>query len=196
MRNTEISKLLGQEWKCAPAHVRQPHIDKEAVEREEYHRRVAAWRERKEEEKRSPQNIDKSGDNTVHDEQVDPQLEKLPPCPPDQDSSNARKTPRELIPIAPKVSGRVTHFVTHRAEEIPEPDIPPGLDGDSNVDFDDMGESLIPTIFPAVNPPTSPLQARQDAAKFADIAIGKIVAKAILLHLTHNCSNSTHPFYR
>jgi len=45
LKNTVISKLLGQEWKEAPPEVRQPHIDREAVEREDYHRKISAWRE-------------------------------------------------------------------------------------------------------------------------------------------------------
>ena len=51
MKNTEISKLLGQAWKVAPEDVRKPHIEREHREREDYKRRIAKWRkERKEEE--------------------------------------------------------------------------------------------------------------------------------------------------
>ncbi|VEU36000.1 unnamed protein product [Pseudo-nitzschia multistriata] len=44
MKNTDISKLLGKEWKAAPQQVRQPHIDKELYEREVYHKKITAWR--------------------------------------------------------------------------------------------------------------------------------------------------------
>lgn len=46
MKNTDISKLLAKEWKTASQEVRQLHIDKEAREREEYHRKIAAWRKK------------------------------------------------------------------------------------------------------------------------------------------------------
>jgi len=39
LKNTVISKLLGQEWKEAPPEVQQPHIDQEAMEREDYNRK-------------------------------------------------------------------------------------------------------------------------------------------------------------
>jgi hypothetical protein len=50
LKNTEISKLLGQEWKAAPASVRQPHIDKEIHERETYLKDIAAWRRQRHDE--------------------------------------------------------------------------------------------------------------------------------------------------
>jgi len=47
VKNTDISKLLGKEWKAVPQEVRQPHIDKEAREREAYHKKISAWRKQK-----------------------------------------------------------------------------------------------------------------------------------------------------
>jgi len=51
LKNTDISKLLGQEWKVAPPEVRQPHVDREATEREDYHKKISAWREQQRQNK-------------------------------------------------------------------------------------------------------------------------------------------------
>lgn len=56
VKNTDISKLLGLEWRAAPQEVRQPHIDKEAREREEYHRKVSAWRKQERKNKETVAN--------------------------------------------------------------------------------------------------------------------------------------------
>ena len=53
MKNSEISKLLGSNWQREPAHVRQPHIDREAREREVYKKKIHAWREEKELEEKA-----------------------------------------------------------------------------------------------------------------------------------------------
>ena len=45
MRNTEISRVLGQMWKKATAEERAPHIEREAAEREKYKVAIAKWRE-------------------------------------------------------------------------------------------------------------------------------------------------------
>ena len=50
MKNTEISKLLGQQWKEAPQEVRQPHIDREHRERELYKGVIAEWRKQRRKE--------------------------------------------------------------------------------------------------------------------------------------------------
>jgi len=51
LKNTEISKLLGQAWKTAPPEVQRPHIEREHREREVYKLKIAKWRkERKEQE--------------------------------------------------------------------------------------------------------------------------------------------------
>jgi hypothetical protein len=49
-KNTEISKLLGELWKKSPAHIRQPHIEREQRERESYKCRIAEWREKRQRE--------------------------------------------------------------------------------------------------------------------------------------------------
>jgi len=48
VKNTDISKLLGMEWRSIPQEMRQPHIDKEAREREVYHRKISEWRKQQE----------------------------------------------------------------------------------------------------------------------------------------------------
>eukprot|EP00980_Cylindrotheca_fusiformis_P026287 scaffold15718_cov126-Cylindrotheca_fusiformis.AAC.5 len=48
MKNTDISKLLGRNWREAPASLRQPHIEREHRERQIYKVKIAQWREEKE----------------------------------------------------------------------------------------------------------------------------------------------------
>ena len=58
LKNTEVSRLLGEMWRGAAMEERQPHIDKEKKEREKYKIAIAAWRkeyERKKEEQRKQQ---------------------------------------------------------------------------------------------------------------------------------------------
>jgi hypothetical protein len=50
LKNTEISKLLGQAWKNSSQEVRRPHIERELREREVYKRKVAKWREEQKEQ--------------------------------------------------------------------------------------------------------------------------------------------------
>lgn len=45
MRNTEISRVLGDMWKNAPPEERAPHIEREASEREKYKVDMAKWKE-------------------------------------------------------------------------------------------------------------------------------------------------------
>jgi hypothetical protein len=44
LKNTDISKLLGHEWRKAPIEIRQPHVEREQLEREAYLERMAEWR--------------------------------------------------------------------------------------------------------------------------------------------------------
>lgn len=44
MKNTEVSRLLGEMWRNAPDSERRPHIDKEKEERDKYKFAIAAWR--------------------------------------------------------------------------------------------------------------------------------------------------------
>ena len=57
MRNTEISRILGELWRKATEDERKPHVDREARERKRYKVVIAQWRKedkiRKEEQKRA-----------------------------------------------------------------------------------------------------------------------------------------------
>jgi hypothetical protein len=44
MKNTEVSRMLGEMWRNAPEEERKPHIDREKVEREKYKVEIASWR--------------------------------------------------------------------------------------------------------------------------------------------------------
>jgi high mobility group protein B1 len=59
MKNTEVSRLLGEMWRNAPEEDRRPHIEKEKKEREKYKVAIADWRKdfeaKKEEEQRKLQ---------------------------------------------------------------------------------------------------------------------------------------------
>ena len=58
MKNTEVSRMLGEMWRNASEEDRKPHIDKEKEEREKYKIAIAHWRkeyEAKMEEQRKAQ---------------------------------------------------------------------------------------------------------------------------------------------
>jgi hypothetical protein len=44
MKNTEVSRLLGEMWRNAPEEDRLPHIEKEKAERDKYKSAIAEWR--------------------------------------------------------------------------------------------------------------------------------------------------------
>jgi len=88
MKNTEISRILGEMWRNASDDERRPHVEKEKVEREKYKVAAARWKEefqaRAEAEKKSqatpPQGIN--------------------PCVPDvgQGSTNVAPDPSQQVP--------------------------------------------------------------------------------------------------
>lgn len=49
LSNTEISKLLGKEWKNVAEEVRRPYIEREKIEREKYKEDMAKWKEEQKE---------------------------------------------------------------------------------------------------------------------------------------------------
>ena len=49
MRNTEVSRKLGDLWRNASEEERTPHIEREKVEREQYKNEIAEWRKKHEE---------------------------------------------------------------------------------------------------------------------------------------------------
>ena len=55
MKNTEVSRLLGEMWRNAPESERRPHIEKEKEEREKYKVAIADWRKEAEAREREEQ---------------------------------------------------------------------------------------------------------------------------------------------
>lgn len=58
MKNTEVSRLLGEMWRGASEEERRPHVEKEKHEREKYKIAIANWRkdfDAKKEEQRKQQ---------------------------------------------------------------------------------------------------------------------------------------------
>mmetsp|Transcript_7210 Transcript_7210/g.10329 ORF Transcript_7210/g.10329 Transcript_7210/m.10329 type:complete len:421 (-) Transcript_7210:305-1567(-) len=51
IRNTEVSRVLGEMWKNASDEERKPHIEREARERAKYKTEMATWRKNEEERK-------------------------------------------------------------------------------------------------------------------------------------------------
>lgn len=45
IRNTEVSRILGEMWRSASEEERRPHIEREKKEREKYKVAIAEWRE-------------------------------------------------------------------------------------------------------------------------------------------------------
>ena len=74
IRNTEISRILGEMWRNASEDVRRPHIEKEKEEREKYKIAIAKWRvehEKKQEDERKRQADQAAYMSSVyHNEQV------------------------------------------------------------------------------------------------------------------------------
>lgn len=45
VKNTDISRMLGELWRQLPEQERSPHVDREKIERDKYKIAIAAWRE-------------------------------------------------------------------------------------------------------------------------------------------------------
>jgi hypothetical protein len=45
LKNTEISSVLAERWRCATDEERRPHLIKEVTDREKYHNEMVKWRE-------------------------------------------------------------------------------------------------------------------------------------------------------
>jgi hypothetical protein len=152
VRNTDISKMLGEEWKNAPAGVRQPHIDKEAREREEYYKKVAAWKEHhcKEEDTSSANvsTIGKNGSFLVNNANFSVRVPPSPPTPASV-AATTNLIPRAVPPPPSELEKNV------HSSMFEKPSMVEGLvssisswDGDASMDYTDADESLIPTILP------------------------------------------------
>ena len=166
MKNTEISKLLGEEWRNCPAHVRQPHINKEKREREEYHRRVAIWQQNRKPEDTTLCQLGAGEVRsvTVHNGQVEAMEVNLPSTPSSiypTSSAGFQLSPREFLPIAPKEPEKVSPPISRENQlSIDQVDalLVPGWKTEAVVQHIEAEESLIPTILPSVDTPSSPLQ--------------------------------------
>eukprot|EP00522_Entomoneis_paludosa_P012355 CAMPEP_0172453622 /NCGR_PEP_ID=MMETSP1065-20121228/10852_1 /TAXON_ID=265537 /ORGANISM="Amphiprora paludosa, Strain CCMP125" /LENGTH=355 /DNA_ID=CAMNT_0013205807 /DNA_START=61 /DNA_END=1128 /DNA_ORIENTATION=- len=53
MKNTEVSRLLGEMWRNSSDQEKRPHIEKEREERSKYKIRIAEWRKESEEKQRA-----------------------------------------------------------------------------------------------------------------------------------------------
>ena len=53
IKNTDISRLLGDRWKAAPQEERLPFIEREKKERDVYNKEIAEWRKQKDEEEKA-----------------------------------------------------------------------------------------------------------------------------------------------
>jgi hypothetical protein len=162
MKNTEISKLLGEEWKKAPAEVRKPHIDKELRDREAYHKKTLAWRQqrRNEEDSARQQRI------AVAERLVLPRMRQLPttsPIPSTPPSSslgttfNSRETPILPKPSfsqedVPKAIAAPIQKSSPVHQQAGRPTSPDPWD-EMNLGYNGVEESLIPTILPSPHPP-------------------------------------------
>jgi hypothetical protein len=172
MKNTDISKLLGEEWKNAPVHIRKPHVEKERREREEYHEKVAIWRQKRKGGDTARQ--DQEGafqNNTVHDGQIKEMLVKVPSSLstlyPATNQITFQLSPREMVPSGPKEPETAKHSLSHKTnfglEQIQAPSVRSWEDGIS-LQYDEIGESLIPTILPSTTDlPLSPSLYSSDA---------------------------------
>lgn len=60
MKNTEVSRLLGEQWRNATDEERKPYIEKEREEREKYKVSIADWRENFEKKKEEQRHLEAS----------------------------------------------------------------------------------------------------------------------------------------
>lgn len=121
MKNTDISKLLGMEWRTIPQELRQPHIDKEARERESYRQEISEWRKQQELKKK----IDAATQNMSSLMNCEGGREQIPPLPRSQSLPAEIKSisiPPCPVTVTPttttrKVLQRYSFCVTDRRQE-------------------------------------------------------------------------------
>eukprot|EP00539_Tryblionella_compressa_P000806 CAMPEP_0178747804 /NCGR_PEP_ID=MMETSP0744-20121128/8535_1 /TAXON_ID=913974 /ORGANISM="Nitzschia punctata, Strain CCMP561" /LENGTH=165 /DNA_ID=CAMNT_0020401101 /DNA_START=170 /DNA_END=664 /DNA_ORIENTATION=+ len=153
MKNTDISKLLGEEWKKLPPHVRQPHIDKEAREREEYHQKTSAWRE----QRRNEEAVERLKQAAVTEAFVESAKKETPLLGSVQSRSYQCKVPAENSPNMAKEASKLQPllFRTGQSSIQGTGQMKPLSTWESEVHlgYNGVEESLIPTILPAAHPP-------------------------------------------
>lgn len=147
--NTDISKLLGKEWKKAPAQVRQPHIDKEAKEREEYHKKVAVWHEHRGKAGTSL-TMDSPSTDTSNEIELSAYVPPVSSTPIGSVSFLNKVSPRKECVEEQKEIGKVGSSM-HLQQSLLGLQVPASsLDWDEepNFGFSYVDESHIPTIMP------------------------------------------------
>jgi hypothetical protein len=149
VRNTDLSKMLGEEWKNAPSEVRQMHIDKEAREREEYYKKVAVWKDHhcKEEDFSSHdgKTVGKSGVFLASDANISLRVPQSYP------SLASVSATTNLSPTAiPTTTNDLQKIVHSSMFQKPSTEghasSISSWDGDATVEYTDVHASLIPTI--------------------------------------------------
>jgi hypothetical protein len=143
-RNTDISKMLGEEWKNAPSEIRQPHIDKEAREREEYYKKVATWKENGSTNGKSGAF---HGNNANFSVQVPPSLPTSASV-----AVTANRSPRAL-PTPPNELQKIVHSSMFQNPSLVEGVVSSisSWDGDASIDYTYAQESLMPTVLPPLS---------------------------------------------
>ena len=86
LKNTEVSRLLGEMWRAAPIEEKTPFIEKEKGEREKYKVRIADWRKedsaKQEQERKDQEQQQAAWSNMYHvGGEQQPQQHPYPPAP-------------------------------------------------------------------------------------------------------------------
>jgi hypothetical protein len=74
IKNTEVSRLLGEMWRSASEEQRKPHVDKEKAEREKYKVAIAEWRKDYEAKQTAQRNAHAEHIATMGQMQPDPHV--------------------------------------------------------------------------------------------------------------------------
>ena len=201
LKNTEISKLLGIEWKQCPESVRQPFVEKELREREEYHRKVGLWRQSRKSDEVSNRHFGST--NSVRDERTETVAAKLSSAPPmnPMDLTPVQLSPRELLPIAPKEPEKVSPPLSLKNElcgiEPRDALEVPRWKTCYDTQYDGTEESLIPTILPSTEAPLSPTRllsqnVARDLLDLGGVAAAKGSQDSISFPLPSDGQNDQH----
>lgn len=150
LKNTEISKLLGQAWKSLPVEMRCPYIEREHREREVYKERIAKWRK----ERREQEALAKIQREAVTEQFIN--------CGGLSSSNHHLPT----IAAAPELSSTSTNAktATSRKDGLGIPAPPPIASWDPAVSaFDSQGQSSESTLISS--PSSSPTFESRDSSK-------------------------------
>ncbi|KAG7357335.1 high mobility group box domain containing protein [Nitzschia inconspicua] len=159
VKNTDISKMLGDEWNNAPVEIRQPHINKEAQEREEYYKKVEAWKEHRSGNWAVRGKMEPSPAIMIPNQMNFSNLSVMvPPSPPTPDTSTAMPVhllPRNGLPLPTTSTPNTIDPSVFQKPSIVESQASSNSiwECDSSMRHHGSEESLIPTILPPVDPP-------------------------------------------